>query len=507
MKQNSKPSKIPTTEDPVFFIKQIVGNMSTFIGQIAEDVQGGVHYFNELPYFVSIHSRDGTILSTNQTYREHLGDREGENSWCVYEGRHSTDEENPVIISVESGKPAVTRAVVRYLSGAKVPVIVHTAPIFDPSGDVMFVIEVFAGSREIDRLSEEISTTQQRYQQLFDAVPSYISVLDRRARITAVNRKFKEDFGDQTGNDFFEVFRLSDADSLGNPIIRTLEDGDPHQADMVLNTEQGDHINVLAWTSPIKTPAGKLVQILTILMDVTEVRQLKDNLSSLGLMVSTISHHIRGSLTGLDAGLYLVEKGFYRNKPGRIEEGLDVAKLMQERIRKLVADILYYAKERDLDSQNEDVLKFAGDVAANVATKIRGADITFNCEFSPDLGMIEIDATLVRASLTNLLENAVEACIEDTQSKSYQIDFKVVKEGNDIRFDISDNGCGMQKDQVQKAFNLFYSSKGHKGTGLGLFVTKQIIRKHGGKIALDSKPGEGTRFSIWLPRKIQGIVR
>lgn len=121
--------------------------------------------------------------------------------------------------------------------------------------------------------------------------------------------------------------------------------------------------------------------------------------------------------------------------------------------------------------------------------------------------MFEIDATLVRASMTNLLENAMEACIEDTQNKSYRIIFKVAREQNDIRFDISDNGCGMRKDQVQQAFNLFYSSKGHKGTGLGLFVTKQIIRKHGGKISLESEPGKGTCFTIWLPRKILGIVR
>jgi signal transduction histidine kinase len=271
---------------------------------------------------------------------------------------------------------------------------------------------------------------------------------------------------------------------------------------MVLFAPTGDQLNLLVWTSPITTAAGKLIQILVIFADVTELRRLQDNLSQLGLMISTITHSLKGSLTGLDAGLYMIDKGFYRNRPGRIEEGLDVAKLMTERIRKVVRDILYYAKERRLETEKVDAGQFAADVASSIQTKILGADIKFSTRIDPGAGVLEIDTGLIRASLINILENAVEACIEDESKESHWIEFSVTGERDHVVFGIDDNGVGMEPGQVQNIFKLFWSSNGKKGTGLGLFITNKVIQKHGGKIAVDSHPDTHTTFRVHLPRKV-----
>ena len=277
----------------------------------------------------------------------------------------------------------------------------------------------------------------------------------------------------------------------------------PHQGEVFLFSPEGDQLNLLAWTSPIKTAAGKLIQIVVIFTDVTEVRRLQDNLTQLGLMISTITHTLKGSLTGLDAGLYMIDKGFYRNHPGRIEEGLDVAKLMAERIRKVVRDILYYAKERDLEIERVDAAGFAADVAASVQRRILGADIRFHCRFDPDAGHLEIDPGLIRASLVNILDNAVEACIEDPSDRTHRIAFTVDGDVDHVVFTITDNGVGMAADQVRNIFKLFWSSKGKKGTGLGLFITNKVVRKHGGTITVTSDPGGSTAFSVRLPRTIR----
>jgi signal transduction histidine kinase len=194
---------------------------------------------------------------------------------------------------------------------------------------------------------------------------------------------------------------------------------------MVLTNNEGVKTNVMAWTSPIKTATGKLVQVLTIFADVTQLRELQANLANLGLMVSTLSHDLKGSLTGLDAGLYMIDSGFYRDMPGRIEEGLDTARLMVERIRKLVSDILYYAKERDLKPETVDLLQFAGTVAANVEMKVRGADIQFNPQFPESSVEMVMDADLMRTALYNLIDNAVEACIDSPAPVQHRIDFLV----------------------------------------------------------------------------------
>jgi PAS domain S-box-containing protein len=482
-------------------VRQIVEKMSAFIRQVASDAQGGMRYFNELPYFVSIHGRDCTLLAANATYNRYLGNRLYEDSWGIYVGRRATRNGCPVGRTLRNESVMATRALVRYASGAQVPVTVHTAPIYDNDGNIDLVIEIFAGTKEIERLAEESRRTHQRYEQLFNAVPSSIVVLDRRFRINAVNRRFRDHFGEHTGRLFFDVFRPGIFPAYRDPISRTVRSGEPQQGEMVLTNSDGLKTNMMAWTSPIKTATGKLIQVLVIFADVTQLRELQANLANLGLMVSTLSHDLKGSLTNLDAGLYMIDSGFYRNLPGRIEEGLDTARLTVERIRRLITDILYYAKERDIRPVDTDVLQFAGDVAANVATKVRGANIRFNPQLPDTPVVAAMDVDLIRTALYNIIDNAVEACIDSSAPVQHRIDFLVRHEPNGVRFVVQDTGGGMPPEKTDSVFDLFYSTKGHRGTGIGLYVTRKIVQKHGGSIAVSSEPGKGSRFEIALPSK------
>ena len=241
--------------------------------------------------------------------------------------------------------------------------------------------------------------------------------------------------------------------------------------------------------------------VLGFFMDITQLREMQGNLSTLGLMVGTISHSLRGCLTGLDAGIYLTETGFYRDRPARIEEGLDVTKLMLDRIRKLVADILYYVKERALEFEEMEVWRFAKEVAVSMETRIRAANIDFVTHLPDDGGVFFIDTETVRAALVNILENAMEACIEDEHRRRHQIIFDARVDGGQVYFTITDNGPGIPADHLNRIFQIFHSTKGKQGTGLGLFVTRKVIRQHGGDITVASPPGEGAQFHISLPRK------
>jgi PAS domain S-box-containing protein len=241
--------------------------------------------------------------------------------------------------------------------------------------------------------------------------------------------------------------------------------------------------------------------VLGYFMDVTPLHQMKDNLSTLGLMVGTLSHSLRGCLTGLNASLFLIEKGFYRDMPAQIEEGLDVTKLMADRIRKLVMDILYYSKERDLELEEIEVWQFANEVATLIGTRIRAANIEFITDIAYDSGKIAIDKEVIHAALVNILENAMEACIEDDREIQHRIRFSTRVDATHVYFSISDNGPGLEKEQVSKIFQLFHSTKGKRGTGIGLFVTRKAILKHGGNITVDSGPDKGAAFHITLPRQ------
>jgi signal transduction histidine kinase len=233
---------------------------------------------------------------------------------------------------------------------------------------------------------------------------------------------------------------------------------------------------------------------------IREKTELQDHLSSLGLMISSISHGIKGLLTGLDGGMYLLDSGLSQKREDRIKEGWDVVKLMAERIRKMVLDILYYAKERDLKWERIDALSFAEEIAKVLAPKMSDHDIEFEKKFDTKIGEFEVDAGHIHSALINILDNAVDACTIDPKKKAHKISFYVGQDRNYIDFEVIDNGIGMDADIQAKIFTPFFSAKGEKGTGLGLFIANKIIEQHGGNIEVKSTLGKGTRFRIRIPK-------
>ena len=196
----------------------------------------------------------------------------------------------------------------------------------------------------------------------------------------------------------------------------------------------------------------------------------------------------------------LVESGLAKDDPDRVKEGWDAVKTIVQRIRKLVLNILFFAKEREFKPEATDVLNFAYDVAASVESKIKAAGVDLDCDFASDPREVQMDAGVVRLALINILENALDACLEDTTKKSHKIKFSVKPEKENIVFEIKDNGIGMNRETRESLFTLFFSSKGSEGTGLGLFISNKIVAQLGGSVELDSTPGVGTRFRIRIPR-------
>ncbi|HHP7234520.1 MAG TPA: sensor histidine kinase [Desulfobacterales bacterium] len=233
---------------------------------------------------------------------------------------------------------------------------------------------------------------------------------------------------------------------------------------------------------------------------VREKIELQDHLSSLGLMIGSISHGIKGLLTGLDGGMYLVESGFTKDNQEQIREGWETVKLMVERIRKMVLNILFYAKERDLNWERVNVLRFIEELTSVVRPKIESAGIEFTCSVDETLGEIEIDPGFVHSALVNILENAIDACARDKSKVEHRIDLEVRQQSDHIFFEVCDDGIGMDAETVSKLFTPFFSSKGRGGTGLGLFISNKIIQQHDGEIRVTSTPGHGSRFTIDIPQ-------
>ena len=234
---------------------------------------------------------------------------------------------------------------------------------------------------------------------------------------------------------------------------------------------------------------------------VREKTELQGHLASLGLMIGSISHGIKGLLTGLDGGIYLLDSGFAKKNEAQIKEGWDDVKLTVGRIRKMITDILFYAKERELRLERNDVRNFLEGVIKELGSKLKGQKIKLVNEFEPDLGEFIVDLTYVHSAILNIIENATDACARDKTKRSHKIVLGARKHEEEIIIDIIDDGIGMDSATQDKIFTPFFSSKGTKGTGLGLFIANAIIEQHGGKINVKSSIGKGTLFQIIIPRK------
>ncbi len=334
----------------------------------------------------------------------------------------------------------------------------------------------------------------------FNEMPCLVSIHNAKLQVIAANQLYKERFGDRIGAGSWQVYKGASKEKSRCPVARTLRTGVGQRSREIVEYSDGNEAPVIVHTAPIKNEEEAVEFVLEISADVAEVKQLQEHLSALGLKISMISHSIKGLLTGLDGGMYMIDSGFTKENQERIKEGWAVVKIMITRIRNLVLDILYFAKERDLQWEMVDVFTFTTDVAAAVSTRIKTLQIGFTHNVDPSIGRLKIDPGVVRAALINVIENAMDACVEDTSQKEKKITFTVGQDLNGIFFDITDNGIGMDPETKAKIFTLFFSSKGGQGTGLGLYISQRMIEQHGGSIEVESTKGEGSRFRISLPK-------
>ena len=313
------------------------------------------------------------------------------------------------------------------------------------------------------------------------------------------------------GGDGIELLRKIKHENPETEVVMITGHGDMNLAIRSLKYEATDFI-----TKPINVDALEIalrrarekIAMRRKLQDYTrsleqlvkDKTELQDHLASLGLMIGSISHGMKGLLTSLDGGLYLVSSGLKKKDMNRVEQGYRAAGETAERIRKMVLDILYYAKERTLNRTEVSAAAFAEDVARVIHPGLDGYGIRFECSFDKSAGTFSVDVDYLHAALVNILENAADACLKDRAKPTHRIAFSMADRGDEIVFTIADDGIGMDRDTCDRIFALFYSTKERKGTGLGLFIANRIVGQHGGTIAVSSKPGEGSAFTVSIPR-------
>ncbi len=459
------------------------------------------NYFDSMPCYLTIQDRDLHLVAANKKFQDEFGEIDGRYCYQIYKKRSEKCENCPVERTFRDGLPHRSEELVNNLKGKDVWVIVNTTPIYDDNGNITSVMEMSTDFTENKLLHHQLKESQQKYRLLFEEVPCFISIQDKDLRIVEANRMHRESFGTAYGHKCYEVYKHRKTECEPCVIQQTFKDGIIHTQEEVVVTEDNKRLNVIVSTAPIRDADGNIEKVVEMSVDITPIRQLQEKLTSVGMLIGTISHGIKGLLNALDGGIYLVNTGLKKNDRDRINQGWEISSRNIRRIRSMVMDILYYAKDREPDWESIDIKDMVTDIYQMVKDRGNNPDIEFNCLIEPDVGQFEADKHAVRSLLINLFENSIDACRIDKKKSPHNITIKAKGQSEKVLFEVSDNGIGMDRETREKAHSLFFSSKGAGGTGLGLFIANKIAQTHGGDIIIESEEGEGSRFLVTMLRK------
>jgi two-component system NtrC family sensor kinase len=251
-------------------------------------------------------------------------------------------------------------------------------------------------------------------------------------------------------------------------------------------------------------PAG----VVCFFQDLREIKRLQrelienERLSAMGQAVAGMAHYIKNILNGLQGGVYMVNTGLKKSKSSLLPKGWAMVQNNIGKISDLVMNMLIYSKEREPDYVNCSPNEIAQQVYDLMHEEALQSKVKLVKELDLSIDECYLDPNGLHRCLLNLVSNAIDACILDPQQdRAWSVEIRTRKEKDGIRLDVVDNGKGMTKEVQEKLFQRFFSTKGGKGTGFGLLVTRKIVEEHGGTVCFESSPGKGTTFTIRLPHR------
>jgi len=220
-----------------------------------------------------------------------------------------------------------------------------------------------------------------------------------------------------------------------------------------------------------------------------------ERLATIGQTIASTAHCIKNTLNGLEAGSYLIEQNLRADAGSPVARGWGMVRRHMQFLSNVVLDMLSYSKARTPLCQPCEIAALCQDVVGLLGQQAAGKGVTLIA--SAELGEARVDETGLKRCLINLVGNAIDACPES--GGLVEVSAGPVERRGYFAIRVRDNGCGMSEETARRVFDPFFSTKGGKGTGLGLPVTRKIVEEHGGTVRVTSRPGEGTEFALELP--------
>jgi PAS domain S-box-containing protein len=413
-------------------------------------------------------------------------------------------EEDMILSRIRSGRKIDHYETTRVQKdGTKIQVAVTISPVKDEAGQIVGASKV---ARDItDRRRKDDSRAL--LASIVDSSDDAIVSKDLNGKVTSWNRGAGQLFG------------YSAEEMVGASILRLIPRDLYPEEEMILSKiragERIDHyettrqrkdgklIEVSVTISPIRDRDGRIIGASKIARDVSERKKVErllvqsEKIAATGRMAATVAHEINNPLESVMNLIYLAR----RNSPqgGKAFGYLQTAEAELERVSHIARQTLGYYRETG-SPKLLALHELANDVLTLYAGKLQAQGITVRCDFRSQRQITANKGEILQV-LSNVIANAIDA-MNHGGVLAVTVDDTSESQRGGVELTVRDNGSGIPDEHKERIFEPFFTTKGNLGTGIGLWVSKQIVDQHGGRIAISSETkgkDKGTAVKVFLP--------
>ncbi|MBO0723521.1 MAG: PAS domain S-box protein, partial [Blastocatellia bacterium] len=371
--------------------------------------------------------------------------------------------------------------------------------------------------KQEDQLKQE---ARGQLRSVFDSLSNNIVVVGEHGEVLEVNRAFLGHFDVKDAElklqDYHAV--LAEIPEVASFIEKSLEKEEfsqPERQRIEVKPNNGHQRSNLfdVSVSPLKVGARTNGRVV-VMDDVTEEERVREELrrsrtlSAVGQITAQVAHEIYNPLGAIKLNLELLEMQTtgadddLRHTIGRLKLGV-------EHLSTIIMDLRYLTRPREPERKPTDLNLLLDEVVDLAGDRLERSRITVTRDYSKEAPQGEFDPQQLRKVFLNLLINAVEASpnngmVELLTRKLSESEASAITDLNSengaIAVSVIDHGVGMSAETKRRLFEAFYTTK-RNGTGLGMMITQEIVKKHGGKIEVESAEGRGTTVNVYLPSK------
>ncbi|PLY03541.1 MAG: hypothetical protein C0624_06740 [Desulfuromonas sp.] len=380
------------------------------------------------------------------------------------------------------------------------------------AGHIVGVGVISTDISALKTLEQSMPGDHHKIKNFIDRMPIGCILFDPQFKITLWNPAAEKIFGyseaEALGKHPYDIIVSEEVIQQTDKVKAKLQKGHDNSHRTGENITKDGRTIICNWmNTPIHDADGEVVAILSMAQDITHETTLQKEairnaqLATLGQLAASVAHEINSPLNGIiNYAELLEERGAQQNKTEELARRINQD---ATRIEKIVKNLLNYSRDSQEDKEECDARDIITAATEILEVQFKHSAFEISSQWLTPRPLITCNFQKIEQVIINILRNAYEALSEQSsQEKKITFSESIIPCGDDAYYElvIANNGPHIPEEQLKKIMQPFYSTKHHLGgTGLGLCISAEIMKAHGGKLEISSIPGGLTAFSLFFP--------